>query len=72
MKRLKNSTTGNVAYVDIITEEKGILNVYTNDAAFWTSQVPIQSADKVPAESFDKMTNRALSDLGSDWTLIDT
>ena len=70
MKRIKNIKNENIAHVDIITEEKGILNIYENDEVFWSSATPIQSIDMVPTGTFDELTDRALVELGSDWILI--
>jgi hypothetical protein len=71
MKVIKNKLNGQIAHVDIITETKGILNTYENEASFWSSQAPINSAIMTPSGSYDELTDRALVDLGPDWEIVD-
>jgi len=70
MKLLLNSLNQNVAHIDIITELKGVLNTYVDQAAFWASQAPIATQDITPSADYDTLTDEALVLLGPDWSLI--
>lgn len=69
MKHIINKTNGNIAHIDIITEDFGVLNTYENEKSFWTSQAPIASQEITPAADYDTLTERALELLGSDWEI---
>jgi hypothetical protein len=70
MKLLLNSQNQNVAHIDIITELKGVLNTYVDQAAFWSSQAPIATQDITPSADYDTLTDEALVLLGPDWSIV--
>lgn len=71
MKLLINKLNGNTASIDIITEEKGVLNTYENEADFWSSGAPIASADVTPPADYDTLSVTALEMLGPDWEMVE-
>lgn len=71
MKLLLNTTNANVAHVDVITLEYGVLNTYANEQDFWNSQAPIATQNMVPSADYDTLTERAISELGPDWVIVE-
>jgi hypothetical protein len=70
MKLLVNSQNPNIAHIDIITEFKGVLNTYVDEAAFWAAQAPIATQDITPSADYDTLTDEALVLLGPDWSIV--
>jgi hypothetical protein len=71
MKLILNTSTLEVAHIDVITAEKGILNTYADETAFWSSQAPVATQDMEPSGSYDELTDRALILLGSGWEIVE-
>jgi hypothetical protein len=70
MKLLLNSLNQNAAHIDIITELKGVLNTYVDQAAFWAAQAPIAAQDITPSADYDTLTDKALALLGPNWSIV--
>lgn len=71
MKHIINKTNGNIAHIDIITEDFGVLNTYENEKAFWTSQAPIATQEITPSADYDTLTEKALQVLGPQWEIVE-